>query len=121
LFQSPELRRQINEYYEHKHRILADVWELNWRFHFEWAQGIRPYVTFAGTFRGPILLGPDRFTQDLWPKATLAVPWADVQGDKALFSTLAQANTFRRLSIAWQRNNLAHLHQLRTEILNELD
>jgi hypothetical protein len=121
LIRSPQLRRQINDYYEHKHRILADVWQLNWRFHFEWAQSIRPYVAFADTFPGPILLGHDRFTQDLWPEATLAVPWASVQADIAVYSTLAQTNTFRRLSIAWQRNNLTHLHRLRTEILKQLD
>jgi hypothetical protein len=121
LIRSRELRRRINDYYEHKHRILGDVWQLNWRFHFDWAQAIRPYVAFAGTFPGPILLGPDRFTQDLWPRATLAVDWTDVQADKALYSTLAQTNTFRRLSVAWQRNNLTHLQRLREEVRKQLE
>ena len=120
LLQSPALRRQINTHFEQTHGILEEVWNLNWRFHFEWTDVIRSYVRFAGTFRGPIDLRPENFKQDLWPEASLAVPWGTFQQDRRAYSTLAQTNTFRRLVVAWQRANLAEIHALRQSIQREL-
>lgn len=121
LLQSPELRRQINAHFEQTHGILEDVWALNWHFHFEWAKLLRPYVDFAPSFRGPILLTPETFNQGLWPQASLGVSWSRMQADRELYAMLAQTNTFRRLSVAWQRANLAEIHSLRRSIMAELD
>jgi hypothetical protein len=120
LIRSAELRRQINNHFEQTHRILEAVWGLNWRFHFEWAEVVRPYVAFAPTFREPDDLRPETYTQDLWPAATLAEPWDRFRMDQRVHATLAQTNTFRRLAIAWQRTNLREIHELRRAILDDL-
>jgi len=120
LIRSAELRKLINTHYEQTHGILQDVWDMNLRFHFEWVAAVGPFVEFAPEFRQPI--GElSEFTQDIWPPAELRVPWRVLQQDNQAHAALAQANTFRRLVIAWQRANVREIKSLRNAIGAELN
>lgn len=116
LIRNAELRRQINTHFEQTHGVLGQVWALNWQFHFAWADAIRPYVEFAPTFPAPIVFATESFKQDLWPNASLAVPWDRVRGNREVAGALAQTNTFRRLALSWQRINLTEIRTLHAAI-----
>lgn len=120
LIRSTALRRAIDDHFDRRHRIMEAVSSLNFSSAMEWAAVIRPYVTFAPTFRDPFIGDPETYTQDLWPPVSLAEPWTAFQLDRGVFATLAQTNTFRRLMIAWQRKNLDEIQTLRRAILDAL-
>ena len=112
---SPDLRQLINLHYERTHHVLQDVWDMNLRFHFDWVNAVSTHVEFAPTFRQP--LGDlAEVTQDVWPAVSLRSSWSELQQDHRVHSALVQTNTFRRLSIAWQRHNIDEIRKLHLAI-----